>query len=94
MEPLPPPSKRPLEGYKYTPKEQAEKDQTIKAMMRDFPTVPELWAEWVYDFCKQTPEDELNRMIESRELEKPSKFSPGANKILIQKYNDTRDNES
>ena len=52
MDPLPQPKKRALHGYKYTPKEQAEKEHYIKQMIRDFPDTPggELMCEWVYDF--------------------------------------------
>ena len=96
LEPLPEPTKRQLHGYKYSPKEQAEKDMVIKAMLRDFPNTPggELMCEWVYDFVKQTPPEELDRMIESGELDRESKFSTRANKKLAEQYNGTRDLES
>jgi hypothetical protein len=85
MDPIPEPEKRPLHGYKYTPKEQSEKDSTIKQMMRDWPDTPggELWCEYVYDFCKQTPQDEIDRIIQAGEWDRPSKFSPSSNKKLI-----------
>ena len=98
LEPLPEPTKRQLNGYKYSPKEEAEKNATIKQMMRDFPQTPggELWCEWVYDFVKQTPPEELDRMIESGEFDRPSQFSTRANKKLAEQYNSngTRDLES
>ena len=85
MEPLSQPTKRPLHGYKYTAKEQAEKDMVIRQMMRDWPDTPggELWCEWVYDFCKQTPQEELDRIMESGEWDRPSKFSAEANTKMI-----------
>ena len=96
IEPVMEPTKRRLHGYKYSPKEQAEKDVTIKQMLRDYPNTPggELWCEYVYDFVKQTPQEEIDRIIESGEWDKPSKFSPQANKKLIEEYNGTRDIES
>ena len=94
MEQIPEPTKRPLNGYKYSALEQAEKDSTIKQMMRDWPDTPggELWAEYVYDYCKQTPQEEIDRIIESGEWDHPSKFSTRANKKLIEHYNEC-DNE-
>ena len=66
-------------------KEQAEKDHYIKQMMRDWPDTPggELWCELVYDLCKQTPQEELDRIMESGEWDRPSKFSPEANTKMI-----------
>ena len=82
MDPIPEPERRPLHGYQYTPREQAEKDSAIKQMMRDWPDTPggELWCEWVYDFCKQTPQQEIDRIIDSGEWDRPSKFSVVNNK--------------
>ena len=78
MQPLPQPKKRALHGYQYSPKEQAEKDMVIKQMLRDFPNTPggELMCEWVYDFAKQTPQSELDEIMETSQLDVASKFSP------------------
>ena len=88
MQPLPQPKKRALHGYKYSPKELAEKDMVIKQMLRDFPNTPggELMCEWVYDFVKQTPQSELDAMMETGKLDLPSKFSPEANTKMIADY--------
>ena len=88
MQPLPQPKKRALHGYQYSPKEQAEKDMVIKQMLRDFPNTPggELMCEWVYDFVKQTPQSELDAMMETGKLDLPSKFSPEANQKMIAEY--------
>ena len=88
MEPLPQPKKRALHGYQYSPKEQAEKDMVIKHMLRDFPNTPggELMCEWVYDFVKQTPQSELDEIMETGKFDVPSKFSPEANTKMIADY--------
>ena len=82
LEPIPPPTRRRLEGYKYTEREQAEKDYWIKQMLRDYPNTPggELWCDWVYDFVKQTPQEELDRIMDQNLFDRPSKFSPENNK--------------
>ena len=88
MQPLPQPKKRALHGYKYSPKEQAEKDMVIKQMLRDFPNTPggELMCEWAYDFVKQTPQSELDEIMETGKFDVPSKCSPEANTKMIAEY--------
>ena len=39
----------------------------------------ELRCEWVYDFVKQTPQSELDALMETGKYDLPSKFSPEAN---------------
>ena len=75
-EPLPPPTRRPLHGYKYTEAQKADKDHYLKQLARDWPNVNPLWREWVYDFCANTPQEELDRLMVTGELDKKgSKFS-------------------
>jgi hypothetical protein len=38
-----------------------------------YPTVPALWAEWVYDLCKNTSENKLKEIMEKIDTE-PSRF--------------------
>ena len=94
MQPLPQPKKRALHGYQYSPKEQAEKDMVIKQMLRDFPNTPggELMCEWVYDFVKQTPQSELDAMMETGKLDLPSTMYISAvryRKSHVHVYNNT-----
>ena len=81
MEPLPVPKKRPLSGYTYTAKQQAEKDFTVGEWAKKYPDTPEIWIDWLYDFCYHTPQEELDKIMDSGEWDKPSKFS-------AQNYND------
>ncbi len=88
MDPLPPPTRRPLHGYKYTPAQQAEKDYHLKQLRRDWPDVNLLWQEWVYDFCANTPQEELDRLMESGELdERDTKISSCKMEKLCEEWN-------
>ena len=57
---------------RYTKAELAAKEKHLKEMARDYPNLPESWLELVYDFGKQKGEEELARIIESGQFEKPS----------------------
>ena len=72
---LPLPTRRQLYGYSYTAKEQAEKDYTMKQLIRDYPNTPPLWCEYVYDFCKNTPQEILDEIMESGKWDGPGKFT-------------------
>ena len=60
---------------KYTKAELAQRKTAIKQMIRDYPKVDPMWCEWLYDFSKYTPPDELERIINTGEWEKPGMFS-------------------
>ena len=62
---LPKPKLRPLHGYEYTIREQAEKNMALKAASRDFPDVNPIWREWCYDYItKEVGVDEMAERIE------------------------------
>ena len=86
--PLPPPTSRPIPGYTYDAKQQADKDHYLKQLARDFPSVNVLWREWVYDFCANTPQGELDRLMETGELDnRESKFSNRKMETLCKEWN-------
>ena len=91
LEPLPPPTRRKLEGYKYMAAQQAEKDYYMKQLARDYPNQSPWYHELVYDFCANTPQEELDRLMETGELdERESKYSTqNVEKLLKQYHNDT-----
>ena len=70
-----------LERYKaenplnYTKVELAHKSKALKDMAKDYPNVPEVWLEYLYDWQHITPKEEVERIIESGEWEVPGKFS-------------------
>lgn len=83
--PLPPPTRRLLKGYRYTPAQQAEKDYHMKQLARDWPDVNSLWREWVYDFVVNTPEVDLQKIMETVD-ERESKFSPSNVQKMLAEY--------
>ena len=63
--------RRTLNGYDYTPVEQAKKEAALKQCARDFPDVPIGWREWVYDYIyKEVGPDEFERRMNSGYYEK------------------------
>tara|TARA_R100000278_G_scaffold109630_3_gene86691 strand:- start:1156 stop:1425 length:270 start_codon:yes stop_codon:yes gene_type:complete len=74
-EPIPAPKIRSLHGYDYSPKEQAEKEAILKQLESTYPNVNPLWAEYVYDFCYHTPQDQLDRIMETNAWDYRSKFN-------------------
>ena len=64
---------RQLNGYFYTPEEQAKKTIALKAAARDFPNTPggSVWHEWLYDFInKEIGEEEFNKRMNNGYYEK------------------------
>lgn len=59
--------------FGYTEDQLGERKLALKTMKELYPTVPTLWAEWVYDLCKNTPEDKLKEIMEKVDTE-PSRF--------------------
>ena len=70
-----------------SPMDLAVKNLAIKQLLRDYPNTPggEVWISWAYDFVTQNPED-AERIMNSGEWDKASKFSIDANKKLIEEY--------
>ena len=63
---------RRLAGYSYSPLEQSQKDLALKQAARDFPDVPVLYREWVYDYVvKEIGEEEFGRRVESGYYDAP-----------------------
>ena len=66
--------RRTLDGYEYTPLEQAKKELALKQVAKDFPDVPIAWREWAYDYIyKEIGENEFERRMNSRYYEAASK---------------------
>jgi len=70
----------PENPYNYTKLELAERKKALIDMHRDYPTLPVSWLEMVYDFNKNTPEDEVNAIINEGRWESPGQFSELPNK--------------
>jgi len=51
--------------FNYTEDQKTERKLALKTMKELWPTVNDLWMEWVYDLCKNTPEDKLKVIMEN-----------------------------
>jgi len=67
------PRAKPANHFSYTDDQLAEKKLALKQMHELWPDVNPLHAEWVYDMCKNTPEEELKVIMEKTES-MPSRF--------------------
>ena len=50
--------------FNYTEDQKVEKKIALKTMKELWPDVNSAWTEWVYDLCKNTPENELGEIME------------------------------
>ena len=50
--------------FNYTDDQKTEKKLALKSMKDLWPDVNSAWHEWVYDLCKNTPEDKLAEIME------------------------------
>jgi|TARA_A100001015_G_scaffold315516_1_gene427521 hypothetical protein len=64
--------------FGYTEDQLGEKKLALKTMMELYPGVPYSHAEWVYDLCKNTPEEQLKQIMKKVD-EEPSRYvaTPG-----------------
>jgi uncharacterized membrane protein YfhO len=69
------PRYKPENPYNYTPLESAERKNTLKLMENDYPKLPYAWLEMVYDYTKSQNEEELEKNINERRFEVPSKYN-------------------
>ena len=56
--------------FNYTKVELARRKKAIRDAEKDYPGVPALWIEWMYDLIEQKGEDEIERIIENGEWSK------------------------
>ena len=69
------PRHQPSNPYNYTNLELAERKNTLKVMEREYPKLPYAWLEMVYDFNKNTPKEEVDRIINEGLWEGPGRFT-------------------
>lgn len=53
--------------FNYTKVELAKRKKAIRDAEKDYPGVPALWIEWMYDLIENKGEKEIERIIESGE---------------------------
>lgn len=68
--------------YEYTTMQLAERKKALLDMSKDYPNLPHSWLEMVYDYWKQTPEQEVQKVINAGEWEGSGKFSKNAGGVL------------
>ena len=78
------PRHEPENPFKYSKLQLAERLKALKDMERDYPNVPYGHLEMVFDFVKNTPEEEVNKIIESGIWEKPPPKTPEEKQELIE----------
>lgn len=61
--------------FNYTEDQKAIKKLALKQMAELWPTVNPTWAEWVYDLCKNTDEDELQKIMVKCDTNPPKHFT-------------------
>lgn len=55
----------------YSKLELAEKDLAVEEMLKKHPKIPPKWLEWLWDTWKRNGEEEMRRIIDSGEWDKP-----------------------
>jgi len=68
--------------YNYTNLEKAVRAKAIKDMAKDYPKMPGAWLDMAYDFCKNTPKEEIEDIINSGKWETKGKFSDAKGGVL------------
>lgn len=57
--------------FGYTEIQKAKRNKAIRDAMKDYPHLPRLWIEWMYDVIENKPSDEVTRIMENNEWDKP-----------------------
>jgi hypothetical protein len=68
--------------YNYTKVQLAERTSAIRAMIKDYPTVPPMWVEWIYDVITNKPKEEVEKIINEGLWEGPGKFATAPGGVL------------
>ena len=61
--------------FNYTEKQKAVRRKAIKDMGRDYPNLPHLWIEWLYDVIQNKPVSEVEEIIEKNLWDVPPETS-------------------
>ncbi len=65
----------PENPYNYTKVQLAERKKALRDLARDYPNLPFGWLSMVYDWEKNTPPEEVEKIINEGLWESPGKFS-------------------
>ena len=68
--------------FNYDALELAKRKKAVNDAVKDYPNLPPLWIEWMYDLIRQKPVDEVRRIIINREWETAPKERTQAGSII------------
>jgi len=68
--------------YKYTEVQLAKRKGDIRAMIKDYPTVPPMWVEWIYDVITNKPQEEVEKIMNEGLWANPGKFAKAPGGLL------------
>jgi len=76
--------------YNYTKVQLSKRKRDLKAIIADFPGVPPMWAEWIYDVIENMPQEEVEKIINEGLWEKEGKFAkaPGGLINSVEVFNE------
>jgi len=69
------PRHEPENPYNYTKVQLAERKKALRDLQRDYPNLPFGWLEMCYDFEKNTPPEEIEKIINEGSWEGKGRFS-------------------
>ena len=69
------PRHTPSNPYNYSGAQLAERKKCLKDLSEVYPNLPFAWLEMAYDFEKNTPREEIQKIIDDKSWEKPGKFT-------------------
>jgi hypothetical protein len=67
------PRKEKHNPYNYTELDLIKKKMTVDELEKNHTNIPRAWMEYAYDYCTNTPENEVKKVIEEGLWEKPLK---------------------
>ena len=77
------PRHTPSNPYNYTNTQLAQRKKALLDMRKDYPTIPEGWLEMAYDFNENTPQEEVEEIINTDKWSKPGQFSNVAGGSIV-----------
>ncbi len=57
--------------FNYTEIQKAKRNKAIRDAARDYPHLPRLWVEWMYDVVENKPVSEVEEIMEKNLWDKP-----------------------
>ena len=64
------PRHKPNNPFNYSEFDKSKRAKAIRDATRDYPTLPPMWVEWLYDVIENKGEEELKRIIKNNEWDK------------------------